>query len=167
MNEKDLRGTKRVLANMARYLSMQQAHVTSLDIKMTFVYTKMGITAEFETLRQEGLLRSDAYNLKLSYYINVIGIVIAVNTFILTAMQIIQNYNYNGTDMNKCNCITDEVVIRELPLQIVRDCCHDPIIFVLCVMIAFLALLGLYHFVFLPSIRRIHKQLHREMEDEE
>lgn len=166
MSKNDLRGTKRVLANMAHYLNMQQAHVASMDAKMAFIYEQMGVIAEFEALKQEGLLRSDAYNLKLSFFINVIGVVIAVVAFVLTAMQIIQNYKYNRLSMSKCNC-THDVVIREQPCPCVPDCCHDPIILGLCVLIALLVLLGLYYFVCWPLIRKIHRELHREMENEE
>lgn len=166
MSKNDLRGTKAVLANMAHYLNMQQAHVVSMDAKMAFVYERIGVTAEFEALKQEGVLRYDAYSLKLSSSINVIGVVIAAVAFILTAMQIVQNYKYNRLSMSKCNC-THDVVIRELPCPCVPDCCHDPIIFGLCVLIALLVLLGLYYFVCWPLIRKIHRELHREMENEE
>lgn len=45
-------------------------------------------------------------------------------------------------------------------------CCHDPIIFALIVFAFLLVLIGLYHYVFIPYVKKKHKQFHEEMEDE-
>lgn len=167
LDEQQIAGIKKGLAELANYLKAERAHLAAIDEKYQFVYRQMGIMAVFEQLVREADLRFQSYSLSLSTWFNKLMLLVAVAAFVPSVLQIIQNYLYNlkSSSMEDVSVIVNVVGSQEQP----DTSCYwgyDPVMVALCVLMVLVLLIILWHRVLLPGIERMHRRLHQEMEDE-
>ena len=167
LKEQCVIGIRRVLAKIAYQLGIEHVHLADIDKKFQFIFQRMGITLKFQQIQEEAILLADSSNLLLNIKSNRKMLVLTILAFILAVLQTVQNYLYNSKSQCMEDALTVKVILETPRPKILVGFCEDPVMFVLQVLIALTILIVLYHCVFLPAIRKMHKQFHRDMEDEE
>ncbi len=167
LKEQCVIGIRRVLAKIAYQLGIEHVHLADIDKKFQFIFQRMGITLKFQQIQEEAILLADSSNLLLNIKSNRKMLVLTILAFILAVLQTVQNYLYNSKSQCMEDALTVKVILETPRPKILVGFCEDPVMFVLQVLIALIILIVLYHCVFLPAIRKMHKQFHRDMEDEE
>ena len=167
LKERRIIGIRRVLAKIANQLGMERVHLSDIDKKFQFIFQRMGITLKFQQIKEEAILLADSSNLCLGIWFNKMMLAVAIVAFILAVLQIVQNYLYNSKSECMEDALTVKVILETPRPKVLVGFCEDPVMFALYVLIALIILIGLYHYVLLPTIRKMHEQFHRDMEDEE
>lgn len=167
LKERRVLGIRRVLAKIANQLGTERVHLADIDKKFQFIFQRMDITLKFQQIKEEAILLADSSNLWLSIWFNKMMLAVAIVAFILAVLQIVQNYLYNSKSECMEDVLTVKVILETPRPKVLVGFCEDPVMFALYVLIALIILIGLYHYVLLPTIRKMHEQFHRDMEDEE
>lgn len=165
LGEKRIVSIKDALARLANYLHTEYTHIADIDKRFMFICKQMGIVEDFENLSNEAELLFNSYSLRLSTHFNKLMVLLAAVAFVPTVLQIIQTFLYNQK-LSFMKCLCNEPDVEILPSACGTWCYHDTIIFALIVLAFCLLLLGLYNYVFIPYVKKKHKQFHEEMEDE-
>lgn len=167
LGERRVTSVKDALARLANYLRMEHTHIEDIDKRFMFIFHQMGIVDNFIHLNNEAELLFNSYSLRLSTRFNKLMVLLAAVALFPTVLQIIQSYLYNQkTSFMEHVCCKSAIVVHHSQSCNDGYCCHDPIIFALIVFAFLLVLIGLYHYVFIPYVKKKHKQFHEEMEDE-
>lgn len=141
-----------VMARLAQLLNTKLTNVVDFGNKYRFVYEQMHVFCDFESLKQTGELRLDAYQLRLSQRINWIALLFTISAFGLAFLQILQNHvNSNNKNMNMC-----------VPSSSSGDCTVMILAYVLA---AIVVLMLVSRYILYPLIQELHKRLHRDMDD--
>ena len=167
MGERRVTSVKDALARLANYLRMEYTHIEDIDKRFMFIFHQMGIVDNFIHLNNEAELLFNSYSLRLSTRFNKLMVLLAAVALFPTVLQIIQSYLYNQkTSFMEHVCCKSAIVVHHSQSCNDGYCCHDPIIFALIVFAFLLVLIGLYHYVLIPYVKKKYKQFHAEMEDD-
>lgn len=167
LGEKQIAGIKEAFANLANYLRMERTAIEDIDKKFLFVRRQMGIDDDFIKLKNEADQQFNSYSLRLSTRFNKLAIVLTAAALFPAVLQIIQTFIYNQkSSVMECHCCEPADCGTSISTACGTYCYHDPIIFTLIMFAVILALIGLYLYVLIPYIKKMHKQFHEEMEDE-